>query len=297
MNITRAARLRRTQLYIPGDDLHKIQKGTTLNADSLILDMEDGVALNRKEVARKTIREALGSLNFGRSERLVRINPINSGQAGDDLAAILPAKPDGIVIPKVEHAEDVQEVSGRIAELEQSQGWQSNGIRLLVLIETPLGVVNLKEIASSDERLDALILGQYDLAGSLGATITAEGHEVLYARSALVIHAAAFNLQAIDSVYVDLHDIVGLVRLSERALQMGYSGKQAIHPRQLESISTVFTPSDEAVLQARALVEAYLEHQTNGVGVFAFEGKMVDAPILRVAENVLARAHASGKLI
>ncbi len=292
-----SGRLRRTQLYMPGDDLHKIQKAATLNADSLILDIEDGVALNRKSAARDTIHEALGTVDFGRAERLVRINPVNSGLEIDDLAAILPAQPDGIMIPKVERAEQVQWASARIAEIERQQQWQPGEIRLLVLIETALGVVNLKEIAGSDERLDALVLGQYDLAGSLGATTTVEGYEVSYARSALVIHAAAFGLQAIDSVYVELHDITGLVQLTERAMHMGYSGKQAIHPRQIEPIAAVFTPTDEAIANATRLVEAYHQHQRDGRGVFAYEGKMVDAPILRAAENVLARARASGKSV
>jgi len=154
----------------------------------------------------------------------------------------------------------------------------------------------LKEIAASEVRLDALIFGQYDLASSLGATNTPEGHEVLYARSAIVMHAAAFGLQALDSVYIDLHDLEGLKRETEQAMRMGYAGKQAIHPRQIEPIVAVFTPSHEAVAHAQRLVDAYHKYQAGGVGVFALDGKMVDTPILRAAENVLARARATGKI-
>jgi len=290
-----ASRVRRAQLYIPGDDLHKIEKGAALDVDSLILDIEDGVALSQKEAARQTIVQALHTLDFGRSERLVRINAVDSGYEEDDLDTVLQGHPDGIVIPKVERSEHVHFISERIGDFERGQGWQTGAIRLLVLIETARGVVNLKEIAASDDRLDALIFGQYDLASSLGATNTPEGREVFYARSALVMHAAAYGLQALDSVYIDLHNFDGLQRETEQAMQMGYTGKQAIHPRQVEPITAVFTPGEETVAQAQRLVDAYREHQANGVGVFALDGKMVDTPILRAAENVLARARATGQ--
>ena len=293
---TAPQRVRRVQLYMPGDDLHKIEKGAGLAVDSLILDMEDGVALARKAVARQTIVQALQSVDFGRAERLVRINAVDSGFEADDLAATLPARPDGVVIPKVERPEHVRWVSERIDEVERKNHWEPGAIRLLVLIETARGVVNLREIAASDERLDALIFGAYDMAGSLGATASKDGWEVFYARSAIVTHAAAHDLQAIDSVYVDLHDVEGLVAATQRAMQMGYTGKQAIHPRQVEPIAAVFTPTDEAISDAQRLMDAYNEHEANGRGVFALDGKMIDMPLVRAAENVLARARVTGKI-
>jgi citrate lyase beta subunit len=282
---------------MPGDDLHKIEKGASLNVDSLILDLEDGVALARKAAARQTIAQALQTVDFGRAERLVRINAVDSGFEIDDLAATLPGKPDGVVIPKVEQPEHVQWVSERLGEIERKNRWELGAIRLLALIETARGVVHLKDIAGSDERLDVLIFGAYDMAGSLGATASQDGWEVFYARSAIVTHAAAFDLQAIDSVYVDLHDVEGLVTATERAMQMGYVGKQAIHPRQIEPIAAVFTPTEEAIAAAQRLVDAYANHQQNGIGAFALDGKMVDTPILKAAQNVLARARAAGKIV
>lgn len=286
-------RARRALLFMPGDDLHKIQKAAALGVDSVIMDLEDGVALNRKAEARATIVQALRTVNFGRSERLVRINPVGSGLETDDLKATLAARPDGYVIPKVERPEQIQWVSQQIASYDSSM---TGVIRLLAIVETALGVVNLKAITESDRRLDALIFGAEDLAGSLGAIRTREGWEVFYARSAVVTHAAAFNLQAIDTVYVDLQDTAGLITESERASQMGYTGKLAIHPRQVEPITTVFTPSDSAIAQALRLVEAHTTHQQHGTGAFALDGKMVDMPMIRAAERILARAHAAGKL-
>ncbi len=290
-----AGRVRRVLLFTPGDNLHKIGKAAALGADSIIMDLEDGVALTRKAEARRAVVEALRTMDFGRSERLIRINPIDSGLWTDDLAATLPAHPDGYVIPKVERAEHVQWVSNEISELEYRQRWQPGAIRLLVLVETARGIVNLKEIASGDERLDALVFGAEDLAGSMGAIRTREGWEVFYARSAVVVHAAANGLQAIDTIYADFHDMAGLTAEAEQALQMGYTGKMAIHPRQVEAIANVFTPSDDAVAQAQRLVEAYNAHQASGTGTFALDGRMVDAPMIRAAEHVLARARAAGK--
>lgn len=138
-------RVRRCLLFMPGDDLHKIQKGISLGVDSIIMDLEDGVALNRKAEARATIASALHDLDFGRSERLVRINPVGSGLEHDDLAALLPLQPDGIIIPKVDRAEQVKWVAEQIGDRD---------IRLLVLIESALGLINLKEIAASDPHLE-----------------------------------------------------------------------------------------------------------------------------------------------
>jgi citrate lyase beta subunit len=288
-------RVRRAQMYVPGDDLHKIQKAAGLGVDSLILDIEDGVALSQKEAARSTIVEALNTLDFGRSERLVRINPVESDFEEDDLKAILPARPDGIVIPKVERPEHVRWASEIIGEYERENKLPANGIRLLILIETARGIVNLKEIACADDRLDALIFGAYDMASSLGATASKDGWEVFYARSAIVTHAAAFGLQAIDSVYIHLQDTDGLIEAATRAMQMGYTGKQVIHPRQIDPVNAVFTPTDEALSNAQKLIDAFEEHQRSGKGVFAYEGKMIDAPLLREAENILARAKAARK--
>ncbi len=292
----RTGRVRRALLFSPGDDLHKIEKAAALGVDSVIMDLEDGVSVSHKVEARQIIIQALRTLNFGRSERLVRINAVDSGLEADDLAVTLPGHPDGYVIPKVERLEQVQWVSSQIADMESRERWLPGAIRLLALVETARGIVNLKEIAGSDDRLDALIFGAEDIAGSMGATRTRDGWEIFYARSAVVVHAAAFGLQAVDMIYADFQDVPGLVAESERALQMGYTGKMAIHPRQVAPISEVFTPSDDAIAGAQRLVEAYQAHQASGTGAFALDGKMVDAPMMRAAERVLARARAAGKL-
>lgn len=286
--------IRRALLFMPGDDRRKIEKGAGLDVDSIIMDLEDGVALNNKIAARQSVASALREVNFGRTEKLVRLNPAASELEAEDLQVTLSAHPDGYVLPKVEAAWQVQEVSTSIEHAEHEHGWPIGRIRLLAIIETARAVVNLREIAGSDPRLDGLIFGAEDLAGDLGAIRTAEGHEVFYARSAVVIHAKAFGLQAIDTPFVDLNNLDALAEQTRTALQMGYTGKLAIHPRQVEPIQQIFTPSAEEIRRAKRLIDAHAEHQKAGTGVFELDGKMVDMPMVRAAETVLERARAAG---
>lgn len=289
-------RLRRSVLFMPGDSMRKIQKATQLDADSIVMDLEDGVALNNKASARETIAEALRTLDFGRRERLVRVNPPDSGFLDDDIAATAPARPDGFVIPKTETAEDVQTVSQKLAAVEAAHGWPDGSLRLVAVVETALGVMNLREIAQADARLDALMFGAEDLAGDIGAVRTRAGWEVFFARSAVVTAAAAYGLQAIDMIFVDFQNLDGLAEECRTARQMGYVGKMAIHPKQVEIINREFSPTPAEIDRAQRLVAAHRAHQQSGRGAFAFEGKMVDMPVIRAAEHVLARARQAGLL-
>jgi len=287
---------RRALLYMPGDDFRKIRKATTLGVDCICMDMEDGVAVNRKAVARETIVSALHTLDFGQSERLARINAIGSGLESDDLHSVLPHRPDGIVIPKVDTANQILWVNEQIASTETEYGWPEGSIILIAIIETARGIINLPTIAQATPRLKALIFGAEDLAGDIGALRTGEGWEVFYARSAVVTHAAAFELQAIDMVFIDFHDIEGLRREAQQGAQMGFAGKQIIHPNQVESVQQAFTPDDESIARALCILEAFASHQEAGLGAFALDGKMIDAPSVKAAEHVLARARAAGKI-
>jgi citrate lyase beta subunit len=259
------------------------------------MDLEDGVALSRKQQARETVALALYEIDFGATERLVRLNAVvEGGLYVDDLQVTAPAHPDAYVLPKIESAVQIHGVERFLSQIEADQGWPTGGIRLLAIIETARGVVNLAEIAASSPRLEALIFGAEDLAGDIGAIRSPDGWEVFYARSAVVIHARAAQLQAIDSPYVHLENLPGLEAEAEQALYMGFSGKLAVHPRQVEPIQRLFTPTAEAIEQARRLIAAYEAHQAAGEGVFALDGKMIDTPMLRAAEQVLARARIAG---
>lgn len=287
---------RRALLYMPGDDRRKIEKATTLGVDCICMDLEDGTALSKKAEARRVILQAMRELDFGRSERCIRINGIGSGFERDDLTAALEAHPDTIVVPKVESAEQVRWVSGEIESYELARGLPLGGIRLLVGVETAQGILNLKEIAGADKRLDAIIFGGEDFAASVGATRTPEATELLYARLAVVTACAAFDLQAIDIVTIDFRNPEVVRAEAEFGAKMGFSGKQIIHPAQVEPVQTAFTPSDEAIAYARRVVETFEAHQGEGKGAYELDGKMIDLPLLKNAQKVLARARAAGKL-
>ncbi len=292
-------RVRRALLFMPGADRRKIEKGAALGVDSVIMDLEDGVALNNKPAARATVAAALREVDFGQTERLVRVNPVGSRFHEDDLAATIDAHPDGYVLPKVESANALRAIDDWLSAAERERGWPESGIALLAIVETALGVVNLREIAGlapNAPRLAALVFGAEDLAGDMGAVRTPDGWEGFYARSAVVLHAKAFGLQAIDTPYVHLDDENGLIAETEQALYMGYTGKLAIHPKQVAPIAHTFTPSADEIRRAQALIAAHSAQQAAGTGVFQLEGKMIDMPMIRAAEAVIARARAAGLL-
>jgi citrate lyase subunit beta-like protein len=287
---------RRALLYMPGDDRRKIEKATTLGVDCICMDMEDGVAVTRKAEARAVIAQAMKELDFGKSERCIRINSLGSGLEEFDLAAALATNSDSIIVPKIETAEQVKWVSEHIEEYELSSNVKVGSIRLLIGVETAKGILNLKEIAEADERLEAIIFGAEDYAASVGSTRTKEAMEVLYARSVVVTACAANDLQAIDMVYIDFRDIGGLRAEAQQGAALGFSGKQIIHPNQVVPVQEAFTPSDEAIVYAKQIIDTFESSQRKGKGAYALDGKMIDMPLLKNAQKVLERAKAAGKV-
>jgi citrate lyase beta subunit len=280
---------------MPGDDWKKITKSITLGVDCICMDMEDAVAVSRKAEARATVARALQELDFGKSEKLARINSLGSGWELDDIQAVLPHHPDGIVIPKVESLDQVRWGSDIIQAAELEYGWQANSIRMLVGVETARGILNLGEIASHP-RLDGIIFGGEDFAASIGATRTPEAVELLYARQAVVTTCAAFDLQAIDIVTIDFRNLDIVRAEAEFGARLGYAGKQIIHPAQVEPVQNAFTPADEAIAHARRIVETFEASQRAGRGAYALDGMMIDMPLLKNARKVLERAAAAGKI-
>ncbi|MCB9639520.1 MAG: CoA ester lyase [Myxococcales bacterium] len=287
---------RRSMLFMPGDSLRKIAKAATLEADCIVMDLEDGVALNQKAEARKVIAQAFQEVDFGRREKLIRINPLYTGMTYEDIHATIACQPDGYVIPKVEHPDQLKEIDYILRQLEHQQNYPSQSIGLYAVIESALGIVNVGQIAGATPRLRALMFGAEDLAGDIGAQRTSDGWEVFYARSAVVTAAAAYRLDPIDTVHPDFHDPEGLERECQKARQMGYTGKMAIHPNQVATMNKMFSPSPEEIDRAKRLLQVNQEQQAQGIGAFAFEGKMVDMPMIRHAERILQSAQIAGLL-
>ena len=289
-------RARRALLYVPGSDLHKIEKAVRLDVDGIILDLEDGVSANRKDEARQIIAGALTTLDFGRSERIVRINPFYTGRAEADLAAVLPAGPETIIVPKVDSPSILHRVDEILDQAENTARRAKNSIEVIALIESAKAFVELKEICQASERLKGLILGAEDLTADAGMTRTPVGTELLYARSMLALYAAAYDLQAIDMVQTNFNDIERLTDEARQAAELGYAGKQVIHPAQIAPVQKVFTPDQAAIEHAQRIIAGAEEAAAGGRGAFSLDGEMVDLPVIKLAQSILIRARAAGIL-
>jgi citrate lyase beta subunit len=280
---------RRSLLFMPGDSMKKIQKAAGWEVDTVILDLEDGAAQNRKVEARATVAAALQTLDFGGRERLVRLNHVSTGLPAAEIAATAVWHPDGYIAPKAEDEADLRAVDRLLDAAERQLGLATGAFRLFAMIETARGVMNLKELARATPRLEGLIFGAEDLAGDIGAVRTPAAWEVFYARSAVVTAAAAYGLQAFDMVFTDFHDAAGLEAESRFARQLGFTGKTCIHPNQTPVVNRAFSPTPEEIDRAQRLIQAFAAQQAAGAGAFTFEGKMVDMPMLVAARKVLAR--------
>lgn len=289
-------RVRRAVLYVPGHERKKIEKATTLDVDCVCLDLEDGVPESEKGEARVQVVESLRILSFSGAERIVRINQIGSGFESDDLDAVLPVQPDAILIPKVDHCDQVHWVSSKISDFEEDTNLERGYIPLLILIESPIGIINLDQLAKCDERLEAIAIGAEDLATSIGATRTEAGWEVFYARSKIIMYTAAHGLQAIDMIYGDINNIVGLQEDCLHSMRMGFSGKQVIHPVQINTVQDAFTPNEQEINRALRILDEYRRQLSMGHSIFTMEGKMIEPPNILKAENIIERAKAAGKL-
>ncbi len=273
------AMARRSILFAPGDDPAKLRKAPTSDADVVVFDLEDAVVPDAKAAARETVRAALSDVLPADCEVCVRVNSVD-GEAADDVAALADGPhPDSLMLPKTRTGEDVRSLATLAAEV---------GIDcpILALVESAAGVLHAEEIAAADPT-DALLFGAEDLAGDIGATRTTEGNEVEHARQHVVLAARAAGVTPVDTHFPNFTDHDGLRREAERARQLGYDGKLAIHPAQATVINEVFTPDAERIEWATRILSA--RDEADG-GVFVVDGEMIDAPQIRQAERVLDRA-------
>lgn len=277
-------RLRRSRIYLPGNRPRMIQKGPGLGADAVILDLEDSVSPEQKDVARFLVRNAIKMINFGLSEVMVRINPVNNGGL-TDLAAVLPAGPDAIVVPKCESKEDVLAVADAITGASLPKQ-----ISILPMIETAKGILHAHEVASASPMVDAITFGGEDFTQDIGATRTKAGKEIFWGRSMLVIAAKAAGVQALDTVFSDLTDEEGLRRDTIEIKEMGFDGRAAVHPAQIETIHECFSPTEKEMQHASNVLYAAEKARKAGSGVAVVNGKMIDKPIIGRAEKIVRYA-------
>lgn len=284
-------RIRRSRLYVPGSEPKYFINAALHGSDGVILDLEDSVHPREKDAARLLVRNALRAVDFGRCERMVRINQLPLGLA--DLDEVVPESPDLILIPKVETSKQVVEVSSRIAEIKADYGI-TRAIWLMPILESALGIENAFEIARASDQIVALTIGLEDFTADIGVAKTPTGAESLYARQRLVNAARAAALQAIDSVFGDVGDLEGLRRWGELSRGLGFEGMGCVHPVQIPVIHQAFAPTSVELERARKILAAYEEAQQKGLGVVSLGSKMIDPPVVNRALNLLARARAMG---
>lgn len=288
---TERDRLRRSRLYLPGNEPKFMINAGIHRPDAVILDLEDSVHPDEKDTARILVRNALRCVDFMGAERMVRINQLPLGL--HDLAAVVPEGPDLILIPKTERADQVREVDERIRQIQREAG-DEHPIWIMPILESALGVERAFDIASAGESVVALTIGLEDYTADLGVAKTIEGTESLYARTRLLNAARAAGVQPIDSVFGDVGDMEGLAAWAARSRALGFEGMGCIHPRQIEPIHRAFAPSEDEVAKALRIVEAFEEAERKGLGVVSLGTRMIDPPVVLRARRLVERARRAG---
>lgn len=286
--------MRRSMLFLPGNAPKMIINGNYLGSDAVIFDLEDAVAPDQKDAARLLVRNVLDALEFDRVETIVRINSIDTPYWQKDLEAIVPCRPNIIMLPKTGTARDVEVVDDYLTALEERLGMEAGTVRLMPLIETALGIENAYFIASARKRVVALFLGAEDLTADLRCKRTKEGREIDYARSRMVNAARAAGVDVYDTPFTDVNDDEGILADAAYAKSLGFTGKASISPRHITAINTVFSPTKADIAYAYEVMDAIAEAKAQGKGAIALRGKMIDAPIVARAQQTIEAAQALG---
>ena len=286
--------MRRSMLFLPGNNPNMLINGNCLGSDAVIFDLEDAVSPAEKDAARILVRNTIRYMDFRGCEIIVRINSVDTPYWQADLDTILPEKPNLILLPKAGCKEDIFQVEAYMDTLEEKLGMEKNTVGLMPLIETAMGVENAFEIASCSKRVRALFLGAEDLTADLQCVRTKEGLEIQYARTRLVMAARAAGIDVYDTPFTDVNDDEGIETDARLAKSLGFSGKSSISPRHVEVINRVFTPTMKEIDYAYEVMDAIAAAKEQGKGAIALHGKMIDAPIVARAQRTIAIAEALG---
>jgi citrate lyase subunit beta/citryl-CoA lyase len=289
----------RSWMFVPGHRQRMIDKAFGLNADAIMLDIEDGVAPNEKDAARKNIAESLGREKApGSPARYVRINAIGHARMDADLEAVIRPGLEGLVCPKVDTPDEVRKIDGVLNDREPKNRLEKSSVKLLIAIESPKGLLNAPAIAASSTRVAGLLFGAEDFGREIGLPTVREGEarDLIYARSSMVIAAASSHVQAVDGVWIDLNDSPGLLGFARQSRQLGFSGMSCIHPSQVDAINTTFSPTAEEIEYCQKVLQAFEEANARGDGSIAFGGQLIDRPIVERARRTIDMARSLGIL-
>jgi citrate lyase subunit beta/citryl-CoA lyase len=270
---------------MPGANARALEKAASLPADTVILDLEDAIAPDAKEQARSVIMETVSSRPYGNREVIIRINGLDTPWGYDDLAMAAKAGADGILVPKVVSAEQVEQLDTALSSADAAAD-----MGLWVMIEMPLAILNISDIAAASQtsRLSGFVMGTNDLAKEMNAIATADRAAFQVALALTLTAARAYGLVAIDGVYNDFRDEAGLIAECEQGRMMGFDGKTLIHPAQLDATNRVYSPDPAEVTEARAIIAAFELPENAGKGVIKLDGKMVELLHLEQAKRLVA---------
>jgi len=278
-------------LFVPGDKEKMLLKSLALGADSVIWDLEDAVALTEKQTARATICKTLQNIQSAHVPIYIRVNSLGTNMLDVDLDSVVQQGVYGILFPKAESSSQVKELDSIMSRVEKQRGLPEGSVKVQCLLETCLGIIHAYAIASASPRVEAVCFGAEDFTLDLGTPRTRDGIESAYSRAAIAVAAGAAKVLAIDSVYSDLNDEEGLVNECRMVRQLGYRGKFAIHPKQLDVINREFSPSESELAFAQRIMEAFNRPENVNAGVITVDGKMIDAPILERARRLVRFNH------
>lgn len=287
-------RLRRTMMFVPGNNPSMMQDAYIYGADSLMLDLEDSVTLAEKDAARRLVYHALKEVNYGTTEMVVRMNPLNTPYGVKDIEAVVKAGVDVIRMPKTETAEEVKEVEAEIERVEREIGVPVGKTQIMAAIESALGVINAYSIATSSKRMMGIALGAEDYCANLKTNRSKDGAELLLARETIVVAARAAGIDALDTVFSDMNDMETFKNEVAFIKKLGFDGKSIINPRQIDIVHEIFAPSQKEIDKARLILNAIKEAERKGSGVISLNGKMVDKPVVIRAQRCIDIAIASG---
>jgi citrate lyase subunit beta / citryl-CoA lyase len=290
---TRKDQLRRSRLYLPGNEPKFLVNAGLHSPDGIILDLEDSVAPTEKDAAQLLVRNALRSVDFYGAERMVRINQLPKGL--DDLKYVIPHNVNVILVPKCESAEQIHQLEKAVDKLKK-QHKVENPIYFMPIIESALGVIKAYEIATASKYNCALAIGLEDYTADIGTQRTNEGRESIFARQMLVNAAKASGIQAIDTVFSDVADMEALRQSVIEAKSLGFEGKGCVHPRQIQVVHEAFAPTVEEIEKAKKIVLAFEEAEKKGLGVVSLGSKMIDPPIVKRAQRTINLASINNLL-
>lgn len=286
-------KLRRTMMFVPGNNPGMIKDAYIYNCDCIMFDLEDSVSYAEKDAARSLVFHALTTIDYGDKELVVRVNALNTSIGIDDLEAMVRARIDVIRLPKTETAQDIVFCEEQIERIEKTIGMPVGTTKMMAAIESAQGVLNAPAIAMASKRLIGIALGAEDYVTDLKTSRSPEGIELLFARSMILQAARSAGISALDTVFSDVNDEEGLIAEAKLIKQLGFDGKSVINPRQIQPIIDIFTPTLKEIQKAKAVMEAIAEANRRGSGVISLNGKMIDRPIVLRAERVISLAKAA----